>query len=1141
MAKRSIITTRGTELLASSSYSTGQYWWIGYYALAYVPNVWKETSPTLPTDLCGNDINGVDSIVSHILDPAKTQLAEEGDMIYNIFQGSLSGTGFYNCISDGSVGGDLFGLSMYPKSIKKHYRYVLDSRGNNTLVAWVEDDSDPDVLLGADVYLGTNGKVISGMPIPSPLYYEGANDGSGVDAYFDGFSDEEENGSAIYPNLPIDPNPAIDAPIQTVDLTTFDFPKISVDHRKYLDSNGNDGTEVYDIGGSENPTNDGSDVARTDGGAKFDSLEVPSGIPGVAFAENYDWYASELTQMPDFGESDDAVYCREFWKALSISNYNKFHSSASSVGQILDSDISARNMSKITKFFPIANYKVISTENGTTSTSEAVDIATAISLTVDIDLAESTKEDSDLDELYNHSSQNVVYYPGTSTPIESRIDTETSIDIYKQSNISFKFNRIGLYAVRLAKCPIVESDINASEENTTVQFQIDPDTEPVLFAVADWDNTVTLDQSGDGMHQFRAEINLNLESGSLESSVVRDSSIYYNLYSDDAILWYQNQLVATASTQHAITELGLEIANIKRKTTTAAASCTTQPSTDSRFASSNHTHDGIKHLRDGQLSGSLRGINTLAEGSELILESVHDVTPSIATYTYELGANSMVLGGANNYIHAVSDSIIGGGVGNSIYGTTGNIYDTEVTNIFAGGEVATSSGILAGERNSMGNYVANGVIGAGLNNNIENAINSAILAGSYNEIHADVDAHIWYLRQSDAVIGGGRYNVIDGASMGSFIGGGNTNIIQSTSGSDWHNFNNFIGAGNANLLDLTTNSAILGGDTNIISAATYSNISGGAQNYIGAGGSGNAIGGGYGNQILTGDSNQGVIGGGQGNLIYSGLFSTIVGGYSNEINDADYGVASGREAYVSAYGQVSHSSGKFNFIGDAQNTKLLFRGTSEINDGTVNLALDGSTESFSLAKYDDDKYGSFSGIAKISAFSEIVAPREYAITSFVTAEFDYYVSATGIFTGGEIFVGQTMYIKDSTSADLNSKFYEVTYNDTTTVGLTSTDSEVYELDLASGTGTIRKMPSSWMWNRQFTGYYELDGSAHISNLSSTYIKDGSVTTSLRSASFTGVDPDVAVANNNLYVSVSGDSNEKLYWVADIDMTEIGIE
>jgi hypothetical protein len=139
MAKSVKITNQGLSLLASSSQATGQYYWLGYYALAYVPNLWKSDSVVLPpVDTC-NNVNGTPTIESTDTDKvtsAMTRLTKYGDVIYNVWQGDLNGTGYAGGVSDGSAGGDLFGLTMYDKNIKKHYRYVLDSNGNNTLHAY---------------------------------------------------------------------------------------------------------------------------------------------------------------------------------------------------------------------------------------------------------------------------------------------------------------------------------------------------------------------------------------------------------------------------------------------------------------------------------------------------------------------------------------------------------------------------------------------------------------------------------------------------------------------------------------------------------------------------------------------------------------------------------------------------------------------------------------------------------------------------------------------------------------------------------------------------------------------------------------------------------------------------------------------
>lgn len=949
MAKSVKITNQGLSLLASSSQATGQYYWLGYYALAYVPNLWKSDSVVLPpADTC-NNVNGTPTIESTDTDKvtaAMTRLTKYGDVIYNVWQGDLNGTGYAGGVSDGSAGGDLFGLTMYDKNIKKHYRYVLDSNGNNTLVAWIDNETTTDgSLLGKHVYKGTDGFTYSELPIPAPLYYMGDIAGkTTVSDYFDEyptFEDEYYNGSTIYPYI-------------TVNITSggsaLDVPKVSTDFRGYYDSLGNPAALPYNSMG-----------------AYFDSSEIPSGV-----SVNYDetgWFAANTTW--GVGDSDsDYYYCTEFWKLHTISNYNRFHAPVDSIGHVLNSDLSNRNMAKATKFFPISNYKVISTETKFTSNSETIEVATAIKLGINIDLSPTTlatgfsDDGASLDE-----NSNIEFFDAYADAGDSSVMDQYNQSIYKSTHTSFKFNRIGIYAVPMRTAAYF-ADEGFGIDNTTkdkkLQFQINPDEEPVLFAVIDWDNVVTLSDAGDGIHQFEAELNVNLQSpdDAESTSLVRDASIFYNLYQDDAQTWYQNQLIANASTSNAITELSLELAHIKGLG--KSNECCPTPDLSDLFAAKNHSHNFMRNLRDANIkaNGGLKGIDTAQEDTTLDYEVYKLGLDSVVLgYNTFVSANySIVANGVNNYINRLShESFIGSGHANAI--TYASI----------------ESAILSGHSNKISNSV-NSLIGSSINSTIYGSIRSGILLGSTNIIFSDgaygsttsgLDniivggfTNYIYNSQSSVIVNGsynnvnvssnsaiisGALNAIQNNSHYSFIGTGRSNYIRDSEYSVIMSANvaniytsthSLIGVGKNHYIGVSSsNSVILGGEEHIIqnmsplsailsgyksiiensvasvivggygqyvkgnySAITsgcensifgsdYSIIGGGLSNYISVQSLYSGIFSGIGNDILTSDN--AFIGGGSTNYIYNGNSSSILGGASNKIINSDYSVILG--------------------------------------------------------------------------------------------------------------------------------------------------------------------------------------------------------------------------------------------------------
>lgn len=861
MAIRTTITNKGMQLLASSSQATGQYYWLGYYALAYVPDFWKTENPNLdfPDPDCFK-VNEGDTIPEDATEPVTAdmqRLTNNGDMVWNVWQGDLTGTGFIN-ESDGTPGGNLFGLTMYARNVKKHYRYVLDENGNNLLVAWINKPaSTTGQMEKATVYYGTDGFVASEMPIPAPLYYLGDITGMlSVDDFFPDFKEPDENGSSIYPFISV----------ETDDLDTFDIPKVSTDFRGYLDTLGNG--PLFDYGLTA--PHAGTPVPF------FNSTEIPPAVS--ASFDVTSWYAADLTyavpeNTAELNNSNPAKFATEMWKLETSSNYNRWHAPVDNVGFIMSSDLSNRNMAKTSKFFPISNYKTINTESGFTANGEALEVATAIQLTIDLDLSPSTiTSGTDVSALTAFDK----YADADSTPGTSPVD-QFDKSVYVSTHSSFKFNRVGIYAVPLRKHPFVQDqgfgvDRCGNGEAAELQFQIDPDEEPVLFAVMDWDNTVTLDDTGNGISAFHAEVNVNLESpdGSLDTALIRDCTIFYNLYEDDALKWYENQLIANAQTQNAITELGLEVGSLLNKG--GDDNCCPAPDLSNLYASKNHAHTdlGLRNLKDSRIksNNSLRGIATVLE------------TTDVGGTVYELGLQAVALG--LDTVSGSDNSTVTGGNGNQIlFDGLNNFIGSGFGNVIQ--DLTNYSFIGAGELNDLNGEGS--FIGAGNSNNITNgAVYSAIVGGTGNKIDGNIGGYI---------------------SNGSFIGAGLGNLV-------WHSYQSMIGAGNNNEIYVANSSVIAGGQDNKINGSLVAPVTVLNASFIGAGLS-NTI-----------QCNQGFIGAGSANLIDGDTtyYGSITSGLSNHVNDSFSGIVNGFNNYIKTGSHAFIGSGAENLIGDSEPSSI---------------------------------------------------------------------------------------------------------------------------------------------------------------------------------------------------------------------------
>src|ERR1051325_11090917 len=211
------------------------------------------------------------------------------------------------------------------------------------------------------------------------------------------------------------------------------------------------------------------------------------------------------------------------------------------------------------------------------------------------------------------------------------------------------------------------------------------------------------------------------------------------------------------------------------------------------------------------------------------------------------GEDGTIAGGGGNAVSA-NYSSIGGGLFNFIMtnahrGTIGGGVDNQIggTNHFPTSiDFGEANGIAAGAGNWIGRSAAGSFIGGGENNVIETNVTWGVVGGGLaNTIGPDS------LRY--ATIGGGHQNQIGGnrtslsilGGEGNAVGGGVGNYIGPNSGG-------FIGGGYLNSMQYNSVFAtIAGGIQNVIqSNAFYATIAGGFTNFIGASAGKAAIGGG---------------------------------------------------------------------------------------------------------------------------------------------------------------------------------------------------------------------------------------------------------------------------------------------------------
>lgn len=338
---------------------------------------------------------------------------------------------------------------------------------------------------------------------------------------------------------------------------------------------------------------------------------------GTRDGDEYGWKESSATQEHPIISADDEALLN------SISNFNKFHGTVSAEGYGVSSVSSCHNMSKATKLFPISYYNVVNDNGKKVAETQYADNSPARK-----PLASAIKFSIDLSPITADRGYTALNYePGDNVDDQ---DTESNA-VYETKYNSFKFNRIGIYAVQMT-VHRYSTDSSTDECNLQkVQFEIDGDAEPILFAVADINDTIISDNpSSDegGVAKFSLEFILNLGNTEFDE-VERRTAVYYDLYERDATTWFKNQLLASASLSEAMTDLSLEVNAIKQQVGGAGKECCSQDLDLSRYALKNHTHDYLKNLVDGvDKAGSVRGIYTCEEGDGKDIVSLFGLTQS---------------------------------------------------------------------------------------------------------------------------------------------------------------------------------------------------------------------------------------------------------------------------------------------------------------------------------------------------------------------------------------------------------------------------------------------------------------------------------------------------------------------------------
>ena len=627
---------------------------------------------------------------------------EVGDYIYNIWQGDIIGSGYaIDSISK---------VTLYDHNLLANYRYSYDTvAGCNRLVAWstdgktgepgsVDGERVSNIRTGYHVYRGVtlnqegNGLDLEGTEVlPVP-----------APLFYLG-------GGNTYGN-PLDQEGLTAEMGADWPMTDGVYPKVTPDMRLYDGELGWDSTSE-----------------------RFTDVPDPADDPfGVIGSINTRARGNVKLECLD-----------QYAKFLSVSNFNKSHGKVSSEGYGVNDQESCHNMSRVTKLFPIASYHVTKSGEPETVDGNVTErgSASAIKYHIDINLSPANQAVQACKDMLEYQS------PDTN---------DADKDVYESEvGNSFKFNRIGIYAVQATiRHFYAEGDAPGDCRATHYQVEISPDANPVLVAVARVEEVCMSENNSFGQNRYEMDFILNIAEAS-ETSLCTDVNVYYNLVENEAITWYQNQLIASAGLSEAVTSLQIDMAYMMNRAGITCSECSF-----SDDITNNDTKYGLKNLVDEYRNdGSVRGLKSRETSSSKMSHTVGVDNATYGEYCIHFGNRSTIdadgknllfIGGSDADNDSAPRTLITDSSNSVIIGYSGECESIKESLAVAPAGVDISS---AGAEGSL-------LVGAGRLNNVTKMVNSIVNSWGDDIEDATDTLEYFYPSEFDNVIWYGKLKAL---------------------------------------------------------------------------------------------------------------------------------------------------------------------------------------------------------------------------------------------------------------------------------------------------------------------------------------------------------------------------------------------